>query len=38
MKWLRPTIVKLNNLRAFPSLYRGYSATRVSGGVEHSYD
>ena len=29
MKWLRPTIVKLNNLRAFPSLYRGYADTRV---------
>ncbi|KAK8809130.1 peptidase-S24 family protein [Blastocystis sp. subtype 4] len=29
MKWLRPTIVKLNNLRAFPSLYRGYADTRI---------
>lgn len=29
MKWIRPAIVKLNNLRAIPSLYRGYADTRV---------
>ncbi|KAK8826166.1 hypothetical protein WA538_001312, partial [Blastocystis sp. DL] len=29
MKWIRPTIIKLNNLRAFPSLYRGYADTRI---------
>lgn len=30
MKWVRPAIVKLNNVRAFPSLYRGFGDTRVN--------
>lgn len=29
MRWLRPAIVKLNNIRAFPSIYRGHADTRV---------
>ena len=29
MKWIRPAIVKINNLRALPSLNRGFADTRV---------
>ena len=33
MKWISPVIVKLNNIRSFPSLYRGFADTRVETAI-----
>ena len=34
MKWIRPAVVKISNLRALPSLNRGFADTRVFLALE----